>query len=415
MNALFRAMWVVLCCFSAAWTAPAPPPSPQYAAIVVDANTGKTIFARNADASRYPASLTKMMTLYLLFEALEKGQLRLTSQLPVSHHAQNQPPCKIYLKAGTTISVRDAILALAVKSANDVAVVVAEALGKSEQNFAQMMTRKAHALGMRATTFGNASGLPKGHRHSTARDLAKLAHALHKNFPQFYHYFGTKEFRYKGNVYRNHNKLVGTLDGCDGLKTGFTNAAGSCLAASLTREGQRVFAVVLGCRSQQSRNDHMRDLLLTSMKKASRVGPNMRKSIGVNAPVLTAAVLQKPVALRSPRDTLEALPPRITALKKPPGSASRSTPKSPVAATKAIVSRGVTIQVGAFSDTPKAVRHAKSLQNAVPILKNTQIVIVPTGPQKKIHQARLRGLTPANAARACAQLKQRKNVCVILK
>ena len=195
------------------------PISARYASMVVDAKTGKILHASNPDRKRYPASLTKMMTLYMVFDALERKKLTLNQRLKVSRRAQGMPPSKLGLKRGKTIRVKDAILALITKSANDAAVVVAEALGGTEIKFAQMMTKKARQIGMRRTKFRNASGLPNRRQVSTARDMATLARRLIRDFPQYYHFFGTQRFSYKRRTFRNHNKLLANYPGVDGIKT----------------------------------------------------------------------------------------------------------------------------------------------------------------------------------------------------
>ena len=200
--------------------------TPPYADIVVDANSGEALHATNADSLRHPASLTKIMTLYLLFEQLEAGKLRLDSRLEVSEHASMQAPSKLGLMPGQTIAVEDAIRALVTKSANDAAVVVAETIGGDEDSFARMMTRKARALGMSRTNYANASGLPDEEQVTTARDQVTLGRAIQDRFPRYYRYFATSSFVYRGHAMRNHNKLLGRVEGVDGIKTGYTNASG---------------------------------------------------------------------------------------------------------------------------------------------------------------------------------------------
>lgn len=194
--------------------------TPPYAEMVVDITTGKTLYQVNPDAPRHPASITKVMTLYLLFERLESGKLSLNSQLSVSANAQRQPPSKLGIAAGDTISVETAIKALVTRSANDVAVTVAENLGGTEANFAVLMTKKARALGMTRTVYANASGLPNTRQTTTARDLVRLGKAIQDRFPQYYGYFSTESFTYEGAVIGNHNKLLGRVEGVDGIKTG---------------------------------------------------------------------------------------------------------------------------------------------------------------------------------------------------
>lgn len=233
----------------------------KYAALVVHADSGDVLFERYADAKRYPASLTKMMTLYLLFDEITAGNLSLDSELTVSAQAAGQPPSKLGVSAGSKIDVETAIEALVVKSANDVAVVVAEAISGSEWKFAQAMTVKARALGMRNSTFKNASGLPNSTQITTARDLAILSQRLIQDHPEHFHYFNTREFAWNGRTYRTHNALVTTYDGADGLKTGYTQRSGFNLASTAEREGVRLVGIVLGGRSVRTRDAHMKEIL----------------------------------------------------------------------------------------------------------------------------------------------------------
>lgn len=235
--------------------------APKYAAFVMHADSGDVLFERYADARRYPASLTKMMTLYMLFEEIEAGRLNLDSQLTVSAHAAGQPPSKLGLTVGSKIDVETAIKALVVKSANDVAVVVAEGVSGSEWKFAQAMTTRAHQLGMRSTTFKNASGLPNSTQVSTARDLAVLGQRLMQDYPQYFVYFDTKEFAWNGRTYLTHNALVKTYEGANGIKTGYTQRSGFNLVTSAQRDGSRLIGVVLGGRSVRTRDAHMKEIL----------------------------------------------------------------------------------------------------------------------------------------------------------
>src|SRR5215470_10725342 len=234
---------------------------PTAAAIVVDAESGNVLYDSNSGARTYPASLTKMMTLYLLFEAIEAKQVKLDDTLPVSAHAAVQPATDLGLRAGQGISVEKAILGLIVHSANDVAVVVAEALGGTESQFAAMMTKKARQLGMTSTTYRNASGLPDPGQLTSARDMAVLARALITRFPGFYPYFATESFTYLGRVYTTHNRLVMHYPGADGLKTGYIRASGYNVATSATRNGRRIVAVIMGGRSAFARDAQMMALL----------------------------------------------------------------------------------------------------------------------------------------------------------
>jgi D-alanyl-D-alanine carboxypeptidase len=248
---------------------------PPYAAIVVDANLGKVLEAANPDSPRHPASLTKIMTLYVLFEQLNAGKLKLDSRLTVSAHAAAQEPSKLGLEPGQTIEVEDAIKAIVTKSANDIAVVVAEAIGGTEEEFARIMTRKAHALGMIHTTYVNASGLPNDAQITTARDLALLGRAIQDDFPKYYRYFSTETFQYHGMSIRNHNHLLGRVEGVDGIKTGYTRASGFNLVSSVHRGDRRIVAVVLGGTSIGARDARMRTLLEAHIAEASshRTGP----------------------------------------------------------------------------------------------------------------------------------------------
>ncbi len=240
----------------------------KYASLVVDAGSGEVLHAVNADVRNYPASLTKLMTLYMLFEALEDGRITPTTPMRVSATAAAQPPSKLGLPPGQTIRVRDAILALVVRSANDIAVVAAEHLGGSERRFAEMMTDRARALGMSRTTFRNASGLPDQAQLSTARDMATLARVMLQRFPQHYRVFSTRSFTYAGVTHRTHNRLLASYAGLDGMKTGYIRASGYNLVASAERGGRRLIGVVFGGQSSQARNLHMASLLDKGFEKA---------------------------------------------------------------------------------------------------------------------------------------------------
>src|SRR5687768_12284144 len=264
----------------------------KYAAIVVDANTGNTLFASNADARRYPASLTKMMTLYILFEELQAKRLSLSTRLTVSARAAAQSPSKLGIRAGKTIKVEDAILALTTKSANDIAVVVAENIGGSVSGFAARMNRTARALGMRNSTFRNPHGLPDSGQVTTARDMARLGAALQDRFPTYYRYFGVKTFTYAGKRYRNHNRLLGSVAGVDGIKTGYTKASGFNLVSNVERDGRHIIAVVMGGKTGASRDAHMRQLIaehLPRAKRGSRSAPLVMADVVSDGDVVAAA------------------------------------------------------------------------------------------------------------------------------
>ncbi len=243
--------------------------NPSYASIVVDVNSGAVMQSSNPDSPRHPASLTKIMTLYLLFERLEQGKITLTSDLPVSAHAAAQAPSKLGLKPGDSIRVETAIRAIVTKSANDVAVIVAEALGGDEPGFAKMMTAKARALGMTQTVYRNASGLPDDQQITTARDQATLGRAIQDRFPNYYRYFATRTFDYRGNSIRNHNHLLGTVDGLDGIKTGYIHESGFNIVTSVRRANHHIIAVVFGGRTAEARDARVRGLIESNVNVAA--------------------------------------------------------------------------------------------------------------------------------------------------
>ena len=266
------------------------PAQAKYASFIINENTKRVYYTANADTRNYPASLTKIMTLYMIFDALKTKKISMNTKFKVSRRATRQPPSKLNLSAGSSISVKHAILALITKSANDVATVVAENLGKSERNFARLMTKKARKLGMKRTTFKNASGLPNRGQLSTARDMATLGMAIRKNHSVFFKLFKTKSFIYKGTRYSNHNNLLGSYSGTDGIKTGYTHASGFNLVASVERNGQRIIGVVFGGKKARSRDKHMIKLLnryfktnaskpLVRIAKASELPKNRPKII----------------------------------------------------------------------------------------------------------------------------------------
>ena len=243
--------------------------SPRFAAMVVDANTGHTLYAVSENELRHPASITKVMTLYLLFEKLQSGDMRLDTRIPVSAHAASQAPTKLGLRPGSTIAVEDAIKSIVTKSANDMAVAVAEAVGGDESSFAEMMTRKAHALGMSRTQYVNASGLPDDRQLTTAHDLTILGRDIKDSFPQYYHYFSIPSFTYAGSYMANHNHLMARLEGMDGIKTGYTRASGFNLLSSVNRGGHRLISVVLGGKSAVSRDNIMASLVEEHIEEAA--------------------------------------------------------------------------------------------------------------------------------------------------
>ena len=256
--------------------------TPPYAAMVVDANTGRVLHAVNENAPRHPASITKVMTLYLLFEQLEKGRMTLDSEIPISAHAASMAPTKLGLRPGSTISVEHAIKAIVTKSANDIAVAVGEAIGGTEEHFAELMTAKAHSLGMNGTHYENASGLPDAEQITTAHDLVLLGRAIQERFPRYYAYFSTHQFTFAGQTLRNHNHLLDKIEGMDGIKTGYTNASGFNLLSSVKRGNKRIVGVVLGGRSAGARDHIMAELIEAQIERGSPV--RTASALGENAP-----------------------------------------------------------------------------------------------------------------------------------
>jgi len=259
-----------------------PANQPKYAAIVVDAKSGEVLYAKRADSPRYPASITKVMTLYLTFEALAAGKLKLDDRVLVSPHAAAQSPTKLGVSAGDSVSVSEAMQAMAIKSANDMAVAMAEKLGGTESRFAALMTLRARELGMENTHFVNASGLPNSRQITTARDIAILSRAVMRDYPQYYRLFSQQQFTFRGQVMGNHNHLLGRMEGVDGLKTGFTNASGFNLAVSAVRDGRRLIGVVMGGSSGAARDNNAQDLLLTGFNVLDRRARGEKITIAQN-------------------------------------------------------------------------------------------------------------------------------------
>lgn len=311
--------------------------------MVVDAKTGKTLHAVNEDALRHPASITKVMTLYMLFEQMERGKFALDSELTISAHAAAQAPSKLGLRPGQTITVEDAIKAIVTKSANDVACAIGENIAGSEERFAQMMTAKAHALGMSRTHYANASGLPDPQQLTTARDLTILARAIQDRFPHYYRYFQTRSFAFRGRVIGNHNHLLGNVEGVDGIKTGYTRDSGFNLMTAAKSQGHQIVAIVLGGRSGASRDHIMADLVRSNLPRAyagARSAPPVVEVAERARPAVVADAVsrtQTQVASADDEDVettsstgepLDISPARTTT----PGSRTGSTPALPKAA-----------------------------------------------------------------------------------
>jgi len=364
------------------------PAHARYASIVVDADSGRVLHASNPDRQRYPASLTKMMTLYMLFDAVDRGQLKLDQRLRVSRRAQGMAPSKLGLKRGQTIRVEDAILALITKSANDVAVVVAESIGDTEIKFAKLMTEKARAIGMRKTRFRNASGLPNRRQVSTARDMATLARRLIDDFPQFYHYFGTEKFRYQKRTYQNHNNLLTGYPGVDGIKTGYIRASGFNLVASTKRHGRRLIGVVFGGKSANSRDTHMRRLF----ERAYALVPKKREDY----PTTTAQ------AIDSTKDKAIRLAKVATKREIAPDPRDRI--------------RRWAIQVGAFSQSSAARLAAYGAAGRLQgVAQHGEVAIVMHQKEReRFYRAQIVGMSQREAMKSCTYLRARRQACVAI-
>jgi D-alanyl-D-alanine carboxypeptidase len=289
-----KACRVLLVSLAATFTAIPVASAAQYAGIVVDAKTGKVLYSEDADSLRYPASLTKMMTLYLTFEALEAGKISKNTPVPFSKNASAEPPSKLGVRSGNKITVEQAILALVTRSANDASTALGELLGGSEDRFARIMTNKARALGMTRTTYRNAHGLPNTAQMTTARDQARLGMALRQHFPQYYSYFSTRSFRFGKQTIGNHNRLLGNVRGVDGIKTGYTRAAGFNLVTSAQADGRSIVGVVMGGKSGGARDAQMRALVAKYMPAASRRGGGNLVAETADAPTMQAQAVTEP-------------------------------------------------------------------------------------------------------------------------
>jgi D-alanyl-D-alanine carboxypeptidase len=382
----------------------------KYAAIVVDAGTGVVRHESHADDRNSPASLTKLMTLYLLFEAIENKKLSWNTPLTTSRHAANQSPTHLALSPGETISVKDATLALIIHSANDVAVVVAEALGGTEDKFALMMTAKARKIGMTRTTFRNASGLPHSGQFSTARDMAILAQAMMDRFPQYYPMFSESSFVYKGRTYKSHNRVTLNYAGADGLKTGYTHASGFNLVTSAKRDGHRLIGVVFGGNTAAARDQQMTRLLDNAFASIRGGGtviarnnlPSTKSKSKAKARVQNASVrtevkpTRKPVAQGDDDDIVLV-------------SRSLDNPND---------KSDWGIQVGAFNTKSPAETTARGVsQKYAKQLKGGHVTIAPLARKKgrTLYRARIMGIDKDAAYQTCKLLKRAHQACMELR
>ena len=424
--------------------------NPRYAALVVDARTGNVLFSRHADAPRFPASLTKVMTLYVLFEELEAGRLSLDTRMAVSAHAQSQPPSELGLRQGQSITVRDAMLALVTKSANDAAAVIGEQISGTEWQFAQRMTQTARRIGMSSTTFRNASGLPNREQRTTARDMVLMGRAIQERFPRRYEIFSTQSFRYGGQTYRNHNRLLGSVRGVDGIKTGYIRASGFNLITSVRDGGRHLVAVVMGGRTGASRNAHMRDLIAQHLPRASS-GPRTsfvmarapysapspvphpaRLPMAANALVATAprsqqtlpaplAAAENVAVLSSPMtaDMMGTYAPATLAAPTPPPAPAPATTASAPAGMQlgGVPNGGWTIQIGALPSEQAAVDmlvRARSSHGA--LTQRTPYTQTVQANGTTLWRARFGGFTDRGMAQAaCSALEAQSFACLAVR
>lgn len=402
--------------------------SAGYADIVIDAETGEIIHETNSEGIRHPASLTKMMTLYLTFQALDAGRMRFGQYVSVSKNASKQAPSKLGLKPGQRIRVEDLVLGLVTESANDAAVVLAEAMGGSEANFARMMTRQARALGMARTQFRNPSGLPDPNQVTTARDMAILGVALINHFPRYYPYFSQESFNYGGRSFRNHNRLMSRYDGMDGIKTGYIRASGFNLVASAKRDGKRLIAVVFGGRSAVSRDNLMAGLLDRSFDFMLARGNRSQRV----ASAQTKPSFQPPMTTQAQIDAADAddkgYDPSSTADRQPRSNVvvaegdaedlASLAPASGRAYSEAKPSRagGGTwgVQIGAYSNPDVGRQVLASLVSSMsrlPVTPDPQVQKVNAG-GVVMYRARLMALDKRTAQDVCANLNQRGESCI---
>ena len=368
--------------------------------IMVNADDGKVMYESNADALRYPASLTKLMTLYITFNALENGRLKLSDKLKVSKVAAGRSPSKLGVKAGEMITVENAVKAVIVKSANDCATVLAEHFSKSEAEFAVLMTKTAKKLGMNHTVFKNASGLPNSQQKTTARDMSKLAMAVYHHFPQYYKWFSAKSFKYKGQNITGHNHLLDTFSGADGMKTGYTAASGYNIITSAKRNGKRVIAVTMGHKYLNERDKKaalMMDKGLIELKKSGKVDvAALTKAI--DGTTGTAYAQKTPVA------------PKKTQNYQIASAVETSAPVK-------VVSNGkYALQVGAFSDYKRAKNYATSIKNNLAkryAVYDVKVEEVQTG-SGTLYRSKVIGLAKNTATQICQNMKREKKNCLVV-
>ena len=426
--------------------------------MVVDANSGRVLYADHENDLRHPASVTKVMTLYMLFEQLEKGAYSLDDEISISSHAASMAPSKLGLRPGSSISVEDAIKALVTKSANDIAAAVAESIGGTEERFAQMMTAKARSLGMSRTYYANASGLPNSAQVTTARDLITLGRSIQERFPRYYAYFSTHQFTFRGATMGNHNRLLGRVEGMDGIKTGYTNASGFNLLTSVKRGNRRIVSVVLGGRTAAGRDRIMAGLIEDHLDSAS---PNKSTMVADAAPAEAAPVkvqaklapmatayaapapapsvtvpaekarvaataqakaddrtasIPAPKAEKAAPSKVAATPPAARAPEKQTTTLAKAAPAKAEPARPAAALSGTMIQIGASDEMGKANDLLAKARGKAPTLSGATSFTekVKTG-SGTLYRARFAGLTESRAEAACKSLKRSGFACFTTK
>ncbi len=402
----------------------------KYAGLVMDAKTGEVLYESSADELRYPASLTKMMTLYLTFEALKAGRISTNSRVPVSRNAAAEPPTNLALKPGQTLTVEDAIRGLVTRSANDAATALAEFLGGSESGFASMMTGKARQLGMSRTTFKNAHGLPNSAQKTTARDMARLGIALREHFPQYYDYFSTRSFTYNKRRYGNHNNLLGRVKGVDGIKTGYTRASGFNLVSSVQANGRSIVAVVMGGRTARTRDAQMVELINRYLPKASTGRDRMliARAPGGARTAFASMVPGSRVPVPTDRPEIETL--TAYASEEEPRSVAAAVAAAPAPRPKEVVasvdpmptastasgskSDGWSIQVASLGSEDEAIVFLAETEKKAPQVLASAVPITETFDKggTRYYRARFVGFASKSAAwGACASLKKKNIAC----
>lgn len=424
--------------------------NPRYASLVMDPNSGEVLHAHAADAARAPASLTKMMTLYLLFHALDAGDVAWDDAIVVSNHAASQGGVGLGLAPGDVISVADAVSALIVRSANDVAVAVAEHLAESETAFAEAMTRQARDLAMGRTVFANASGLPHPEQTTTARDMARLAQALQRDFPRYYGYFSQQRFTWRGVVYAGHNHALDLIEGADGLKTGYTDASRFNVVVSASRRGRRVTAVVLGGPTAAARDEHAALLVDRAFEVLhSRRPPARRVQVmqavareGEGAALTNAAYEDIVIEPERPRLRIQLVEPNgELVLAEPPAQPSEAVtpvplgdpepapdaeaiapqqptailaPPQPLAPDEEAEARFWAVQVGAYSTETRALARLDALTRALPEPLAEAVRSVSPAPDAGLWRARFAGFSERRANAACAAIRAANDRCFVV-